>query len=63
MKVEEEDDHHRHRVYPSPSHQVSLPLKMSAEFDDVLTNQPIVIDNVRSRTHALSNPSLPETGC
>jgi hypothetical protein len=29
---------------------------MSAEFDDVLTNQPIVIDNVRSITRALSNP-------
>ena len=27
---------------------------MSAEFDDVLTNQPIVIDNVRFRTHAPS---------
>jgi hypothetical protein len=27
---------------------------MSAEFDDVLTNQPI--DNVRSITRALSNP-------
>ena len=30
------------------------PLVMSAEFDDVLTNQPIVIDNVRFRTHAPS---------
>lgn len=31
---------------------------MSAEFDDVLTNQPIVIDNVRFTPHApLSNPS------
>jgi len=28
---------------------------MSAEFDDVLTNQPIVIDNVRS-THTRSSP-------
>ena len=38
----------RHRVCPTPT------LDMSAEFDDVLTNQPIVIDNVRY------NPNLPE---
>jgi len=35
----------RHRVCPTPT------LDMSAEFDDVLTNQPIVIDNVRSHLY------------
>jgi len=33
---------------------------MSAEFDDVLTNQPIVIDNVRFRTRALQSESARE---
>lgn len=61
MKVESEGDDHDLNVtglsLPVPS-SLTLLIIMSAEFDDVLTNQPIVIDNVRFTPHALlSNPS------
>src|SRR4051794_37502222 len=57
-----QEDKNRRRLAPGRSHGVTVVCdrdrdlaKMAAEYEDVLTNQPVVIDNVRFHDH--SKPS------